>query len=316
MTTADAGPRDASAATGLEASPSASVPEEPRPAGANGPVDARGMVGEIGGGLGDQSATAFLDMAALRAHPKGVDIARLVVATFPAWRELVPYDVVHPLREAQWIVVTSEAERASARPAAVLARVDVPAPRADVLATLAKRLPADRIDPKVYGVPAIEAKGAEPRVYLRPHPHVLAIVPKAEAARVAALLAKAASPETPRHGELLRIAVKDVPPLVGRYLSIQGPLRIWVAAEGADPILYAETDATSEVDASRLAGEIRKRLDDVHGIPAFVARNLLAGAKVVADGRTVRYRATLDDGLVGLATMSVCDRDATCGIPK
>ena len=107
-----------------------------------------------------------------------------------------------------------------------------------------------------------------------------------------------------------------VPRQVARFVPVPiGPSRIWVEAAGPSLTLNGEADCQDDQDALRTAEEIRAALDGVRGLAALAARSLTRDASVWADGKVVRYRAELDDRILGIFSMAVCAGDPACGIP-
>jgi hypothetical protein len=289
------------------------------PAGANGPHDAAGMIGAAGAAVvGSPEMTAFVNTAEIRAHPKGEQIGRPLVAALVGWNTFMPHDLVHPLRETNWVLMSGSLYLGSTQKNVILASHTLDEKGADgVFTQLEKRLPGKRVDLKVAGVKSLEATvdGGE-RAYVRAKPGVLAIVPKDEGKRVAELVRRVEVSPSLRKGELVRIAFARVPRQVSSFMQVRlGPSRVWIEADGPALSLNAEADCRDDEDAARTAEQVRAALDGVRGIGGLAARSLTRDAAVWPDGKVVRYRAELDERILGLLSMAVCAGDAACGIP-
>jgi hypothetical protein len=288
-------------------------------AGANGPRDATGMVGAAGAAVtGTPEMTAFVNTAEIRAHPKGKDLGPPLVASLVGWNMFMPHDLVHPLRETNWVLMAGSLYLGSTQKNVILASHTLNEKRSDgVFTELEKRLPAKRLDLKVANTKALEATVDRAlRAYVRAKPGVLAIVPKDEGKRVADVVRAADVSPALRKGELVRIAFTRVPRQVSSYVRVPiGPSRVWVEADGPNLTLNAEADCRDDDEAVRLAEQVRSALDGVRGMPGVAARSLLGAASVWPDGKVVRYRAELDDGILALLSMAVCAGDSACGIP-
>lgn len=312
-------PRAAAIEVPLAAPPDAGTVVHTLPAGANGPRDATGLLGPVGAAVtGAPSMTAFVNTAQIRAHPKGKDIGPPLVAALVGWNEFMPHDLVHPLRETNWVMMAGSLYLGSTQKNVILASHTLDEKRSDgVFSALEKRLPGKRVDLKIAGVKVLEATvDGAPRAYVRAKPGVLAIVPKDEGKRVAELVRRADVASSLRPGELVRISFERVPPQVSRFIPVRlGPSRLWIEADGPDLTLNGEADFKDDAEASRASEQIRASLDGVRGMPAVAARSLLGGASVWPDGKVVRYRAELDDGILQLVSLAVCSGDPSCGIP-
>jgi hypothetical protein len=131
-----------------------------------------------------------------------------------------------------------------------------------------------------------------PRVFLRPQPHVLAVVP-ADYARTAARILRAASVPAilKRPEEALRLTlVHPHGPMPGIPESVT-ELRLWIVPRDADggADVYGEGDTASPAAASAASRAIASLVMDQNSFGVqLVTRGLLNGVELRADGRTVR----------------------------
>jgi hypothetical protein len=301
--------------------PRARLPPPPLPAGANGPRDAREMIGDAGElAPAPHRATLLVSSAAVRAHPWGDVLGKAITAVFSGWGDFMPYDVVHPTKDVDWVMMSGSLVLGSTQQNVFVARHNLTEPKADAAAgALLKRLPAaKKTDVGVKGVVALTAHidGAD-RLYLRPKPGVLAIVPPPEAKRAVELLRRVELPASVRAGELVRVAYSKGTRLrmfSALPSSVDG-MRAWLeAAKEGGVVAHAELDCGTAEQAAAAADDLADRIGAALSSPlvrvAFGA--LKERMRIWPDGATVRVRAELaEEELRAVATLA-CARTAAC----
>ena len=256
------------------------------------------MIGAAGAAVtGSPEMTAFVNTAEMRAHPRGEEIGRRLVASLAGWNMFMPHDLVHPLRETNWVLMSGSLFLGSTQKNVILASHTLDEKRADgVFSQLEKRLPGKaspqgrwresaRGDGRWRRAGLRQSEGGRPRDSSEGRGQACRGAPTS-----CRRLAGAAQ------GRARRIAFARVPRALSRFGPIRiGPSRFWIEAEAAALTLNGEADCKDDEEASRTAKQIRAALDDVRGIEALAARSLTRDASVWPDGKVVRYRAELDD---------------------
>lgn len=296
------------------------TPPPARPAGANGPADARGMIGDAGDlEPTPHRATLLVSSAAVRAHPSGETIGKLITGVFNGWDTFMPYDVVHPMRDVDWVLMSGSLVMGSTQQNVFLAHYNLPEPKADAAAaTLLKRLPSAKKTDLGPGVTAFTTTldGAD-RLYLRPKAGVLAIVPPSEGKRAVALLQKANVPTSVRPGELFRVAYSGGAKL--RLFDVLpasvGVMRAW-GEPGPDAgiVVHGEGECSSESEAEQVARQLEDRIAST-GTPAIVRAmigGMLERTRVWPDGSTVRIRVEINQQELEKLAAFVCLRSGGC----
>ncbi|HSO36904.1 MAG TPA: hypothetical protein VLT33_30470, partial [Labilithrix sp.] len=282
------------------------------PAGSNGPRDAVGMIGDAGKVFPDEATTVLLvNSAVMRAHPLGTRAMQLLTSVLVGWDQFMPIDLVHPVRDLDWVLLAGTLVMGSTRNAVFVSRYNVPEAKADLVsAELMKRLAnGKKTKLGVAGVTSFTATvdGAE-RAYVRPKAGVLAIVPAADGKRTAELLATADVATAPRPGELVRIAwprASRAPLPVPRAVRA---LRIWINGAAKDELtIAAEGECSDEAAALAAADDLRSRLRArAPGFARAVLRPVIDDAAIWADGNVVRYEAKLPEALLEMAAGLAC----------
>jgi hypothetical protein len=133
------------------------------------------------------------------------------------------------------------------------------------------------------------------RIFMRPQPRVLAVVPVYYAATAARMLARASIPRSPkRPGEALRLSlIHPHGPMPAIPESVT-ELRLWIVPRNADggADVYGEGD-TASPEACRSAVEVLQavvRDQNSFGVK-LLTHGLLDGVELKADGATLRLHA-------------------------
>lgn len=304
---ADAG---APAAKPEAAPPARVVDARTLPSGANGPRDARGMVGSLGELADRLSPVLLVNTNEMRGHRLGPLLGNVVVASLVGWNQFLPTDLIDPVKETDWVVMAGDIHLGSTARNVILARYNVNEARADVVwKELERRLPAKRLDTGVAGTQALAATvdGAL-RGYVRGKPGTLAIVPASSAKTVAPIVFQTEAPRSVRKDELLRFAAADRNAIrMFRVPRDVRTFRIWVEGEGARLFLHAEGDCEDEAGAKRAVEELHTFLEDQaakNPMAAMIARGLLGGADITANGKTARYRGEIEERVLAFAAVA------------
>jgi hypothetical protein len=294
--------------------PAAKVTPPPMPPGANGPKDAVGMIGDAGKIVpANPTTTLLVNSAVMRAHPLGNHAMRVLTSVLTGWGEFMPMDLVHPVRDVDWVVLAGSLVMGSTQTNVFLAHYNLPEKKADtVSADLMKRLAnGKKTQLGVTGGTSFSATvdGAE-RAYLRPKPGVLAIVPAADGKRVAEILKAADIPTTLRPGELARVSwpnAQRLPLPVPRGVK---SLRVWINGTSKDELsVVAEGECADEEAALRAVDGLRNQLKaNAPGFARMLLRPVIDDATIWADGNVVRYEAKLPDALLDMIASIACER--------
>ncbi|HEY8078109.1 MAG TPA: hypothetical protein VIF62_28475 [Labilithrix sp.] len=278
------------------------VEKRTAPPGSNGPADATSMIGAPGAIVtADVESLMLWNSAEIRKQRTAEAFGHALTSTLVGWDMFMPSDLVDPVKDIDWVLIAGSLMLGSTSENLFLAHYNVPEDRAEaVVKQLVARLPHAKRDGR--GLTA-EIDGAT-RVYLRPKPGVLAIVPPAEAKRVTDALGAIDLPVSVRPGELVRVVVNHhvrglgswLPPSMRRF-------RVWIPVLGdATMRIAAESDLPDEAEAATAAFDVRTQLASLRRQTFFriAAGGLLDPENVWADGRTVRYDAPIDERLVEL----------------
>ncbi len=252
--------------------------------------DAVGMIGAAGAAqAGPQNVVLTLNMAAIRAHPVGRRIGPLFAA-IPQWDDFLVGTGVDPLRDTDWMSVNGPSLIHSEKDVIMLhySASDAVVDRAlDVVGR--KATSGGPYDAGVRGVKAVlgHADRAD-RVFLRPQPHVLAVVPPSYAATAARILAKASIPRTPkRPTEALRLTlVHPHGPMPAIPESVT-ELRLWIIPKNADggADIYAEGDTATSDLCHDAVSVLRAVIRDQNSFGVkLLTHGLLDNVELTSDG--------------------------------
>ncbi len=307
---------DAGATAAVDAIP-------PLPAGANGPSSMEEIVGEPGAiAEGRKPVTFFVNTAAIRRHPLSDRLSEQVTRFLIGWKEFMPLELIDPVRDTSWVVISGPSlVLGQTAPNVHLAYYDVSETAADaIIAKLGKAYKkGGSVDLKVPGVKATLGFADEAeRLYVRPQPHVLAIVPPARGAAIATKLKAATVQPNVRPGELLRVVVID-PTHSSRFFGNLSDrlslLRLWLTVDDDNTThVNAEGEFDNAAEAESATNDLKAQLSKLSSSP--MARLILGGIlrriQVYQDGLVVRMGVALPvDQLENVLTLagqfSPCD---------
>jgi hypothetical protein len=318
-------PDQAPSAAFTSAPPSAVVPPPPGDApvaaeahvltpGSNGPKDAVGMVGDAGKIVAPDPVTVLLvSSMTIRTHPMGARAMQLLTSVLAGWGQFMPMDLIDPAKDVDWVLLTGSLVMGSTQQNVFLARYNVSEKRADLVsAELMKRLKNGR--KTQLGVPGASSftamvDGAD-RVYVRPKPNVLAIVPAADGKRAAELLKSAEVKAVLRPGELARVSWRDAQRLPLPVPNGVTALRVWInGTANSELVIAAEGDCSDAMVAAEAVDDLRSELRaNTPGFARTLFRPFIDDAAIWADGSTLRYEAKLPEGLLEMLAGIVCMR--------
>jgi hypothetical protein len=302
-TAVDGAPLDAASdaelrGDGPEAGPSledggavASIDGEATP---GNPRDAVGMIGAAGNvQAGVQNVILTVNMAVIRTHPEGKRLGPLISAV-PQWDDFLQGTKVDPLADIDWVSINGPALLHTEKDV-ILVHYAAPDAVVDqaIVALGKKHGHGGPADVGVPGVKAVHgyADRAE-RIFLRPQPHVLAVVPKDYARTAAKILTKASVPAVlKRPEEAMRLTlVHPHGPMPGIPESVT-ELRLWIIPRNGDggADVYGEGDTASASDCAAATEAISRRVQDQNSFGVqLLTHGLLNGVELRADGQTVR----------------------------
>jgi hypothetical protein len=263
----------------------------------------------------EQYTMVMLDVAELRADPIGQRIPVFLQA-IPEWEKFVAGVDVDPIRDAEWLVVYGPSLRRTGRNVVVVkTRMSDANLEAAVAAVASKYDQGGPFDAGVKGVKATlgYANFAE-RVFLRPQPKLLVVVPPDKAGEAAAAFRNASFASKLRPGELARVHVKTPSKPFPWIPSTVTDARMWIASLGDDGFLVrAEGDTATPEEAQAVVPVIRDVVARENSLALrLVTLGLLDTVKVDARGTHVQaeVRATREQveaimgflgGVVGVA---------------
>jgi hypothetical protein len=291
----------------------ASAAEDAGP-GQGGPRDSVGMIGAAGNAqAGPQLVVLIVNMAVIRTHPIGAKLGPLLSA-IPQWDDFVGGSGIDVVRDTDWLLINGPSLMDTGRDAII---IHYSAPDAVVdKAIHVVSHKYDRGGTFDAGVPGVKAALGHAdryeRVFLRPQPHLLAVVPRDYATTAARLLHHATVKE-PRAGEALRITLHKPHDSIGiRGAGVEIPesiadLRLWIVPRpdgGAD--VFGEGDTPDAAAAESAAQDMRKLVRSFKRnlIIAFGSQGLLDAIELSTDGPTMRlHMPATREQIQGLASL-------------
>lgn len=256
--------------------------------------DAVGMIGAAGSAqAGPQLVVVTINMAAIRTHPVGSRIGPFFAA-IPQWDDFLVGTGIEPLRDTDWVSINGPSLIHSEKDVILVhySASDAVVDRA-LEAVAHKSGNGGPFDAGVPGMKAVlgHADRAD-RVFMRPQPHVVAVVPPFYASKAAPLLAKTSIPRVlKRPAEALRLTLLHPHGPMPSIPESVTELRLWIIPKNSDGSaeIFGEGD-TATPDACRDAVELLKGV--VRDQNSFGARlllhGLLDGVEIRPDGPTVR----------------------------
>ncbi len=276
-----------------------------------GPRDSVGMVGQAGAAqAGVQNVVLIVNMALIRTHPVGAKMGPLLSA-IPQWDDFIAGTNVDPVRDTDWVSINGPSMIHTDRDVILVhySTSDRVVDHAiDIVAHKYDR--GGAFDAGVPGVHAMlgHADFAQ-RVFLRPQPHVLAVVPPDyahEAARILTHVTIGKSPAKPNEAMRLKLSTPHRPmPDIPESIS---ELRLWIVPRsdgGAD--VYGAGDTPDPASASAAVTSLKRLVRDQNSLGVqILTHGLLNGIELTDDGSTVRLHllATRDQLEVVLALVA------------
>lgn len=276
----------------------ASTPGGPDPRDPGSMVGMSGLVT-----AGKVNVTMLVNVAAIRNHPAGTRMGPLVWG-IPKWNDFIDGAQGHvdPMRDVDWILIYGPSLIQTDRDA-VLVRYSAPDEAVDrAVAAIAKRY--EKGGAFDVGVPGVKATlgwaDSGKRVFLRPQPHLLVVVPPDKAKDFANVFRKASAQPRVRPGEAFRLTVRDpwkqvaVPGL--KFPQTLTEIRVWVVPRrldgGAD--VYAEGDSSDPAAAQETADLLTEviRRQNSSMLVRIATRGLFNGARVEVDGTLLKLHVS------------------------
>ncbi len=263
-------------------------------AGTGSARDAVGMIGAAGNvQAGPQNVVLTVNMAALREHPEGKRLGPLISA-IPQWNDFIQGTHVDPMRDIDWIGINGPALIHTEKDVILIhyAASDAEVDKAVGLLAV-KHGSGGRVEVGVPGVKAVRgyADNAE-RVFLRPQPHVLAVVPRDYAKTAAQILVKASVPHAlKRPGEAMRLTLVHPHGPMRNIPESVTELRLWIVPRnddgGAD--IYGEGDTASASACESAVTVLARIVEDQNSFPVrVVTHGLLDNVELHCEDPTVR----------------------------
>ena len=268
---------------------------------AGAPRDPISMVGAAGAvQAGDPLVVLLVNAVEIRKNPVGAQMGPLLSA-IPQWDDFMAGTNIDPIQQTDWMLISGPGLVDTTNDV-ILVHYSAPDAVVDkAIDVISKKY--DRGGPFDAGVPGVKAAighaDRAPRVFLRPQPGLLAVVPPHYANTAARILVRAKVSPRVRPGEAVRLKVAkpyqpfpDIPKTVSE-------LRLWVVPrtdDGAD--VYAEGDCANDTDAADAAKQIKGVLDRYRRnmIVRAMTHGLLDSLEVTSDGKLVKLhlQPTLD----------------------
>ncbi len=244
---------------------------------------------------GPNNVTLLVNFAELRKHPEGQNLGR-VLAGIPQWRTFMSNAqgsaMLDPMRDADWMIIMGPSLLETQNDAVFLHYSTPDATVDHVIDTVSKTYAkGGALDLGVRGVKAWKGfadKGE--RVFIRPRPHVVVIVPSSKAKEFARVLV--ANPITPHvnAGEAFSVralrpggSTNAIPPDVSE-------MRLWIMPRASDGggDLYAEGDCPSEAAAQTDAESIKNLIQQKNSIGVrLLTAGFLNKVEVTSQGSQV-----------------------------
>lgn len=289
-----------SADAGSEAGPPVPTRTSHDSSGQNGPRDARALLGEVAAIMpADPDMVILVNTAVVRAHPLHEPFGRLVTAVLNGWDNFIPFAVVDPIRDVDWVVMSGSLLYGSTQKNVIVARHNLSPATADAAALLlGKRLPNARTVAEGGHSTLVATIDGADRAFERPKPGVLAIVPAKEGKRAFEHLQRVEVPASVRPGELLRLIYFRHVGTAGAMPQEMQAIRAWVEpGRRADLVLAAEGDCADEQTARVALGSLEQSLASLStSMAARIAFGpILERAAVWVDGKMVRFQVSVEE---------------------
>jgi hypothetical protein len=257
------------------------------------PRDPVAMVGAAGAvQAGDPLVVLLVNAVEIRKNPVGAQMGPLLSA-IPQWDDFMAGTNIDPIQQTDWMLISGPGLVDTTNDV-ILVHYSAPDAVVDKAIDLVSKK-YDRGGPFDAGVPGVKAAighaDRAPRVFLRPQPGLLAVVPPHYANTAARILVHAKVSPRVRPGEAVRLKVSkpyqpfpDIPRTVSE-------LRLWVmprSDEGAD--VFAEGDCANDADAADAAKQIKGVLDRYRRnvFVRAMTHGLLDSLEVTSEGKLVK----------------------------
>jgi hypothetical protein len=256
--------------------------------------DAVGMIGAAGQvQAGAQNVVLTVNMVAIREHPEGKRLGPLISA-IPQWSDFIQGTHIDPLRDIDWIGINGPALIHTEKDVILIhyAASDAEVDKAVTLLSH-KHGSGGRVDIGVPGVKAVSgyADNAD-RVFLRPQPHVLAVVPREYAKTAALILLKAAVPRVlKRPDEAMRLTLVHPHGPMRAIPEGVTEIRLWIVPRNDDGSadVYGEGDTGSASACESAVTALTQLVEDQNSFGVqLLTHGLLNHVELRADGPTVR----------------------------
>jgi len=259
--------------------------------------DAVGMIGAAGGAqAGPQNVIVTINMAVIRTHPVGARMGPLLSA-LPQWDDFLAGTGVDPVRDTDWVSINGPSLIHSDRDVILVHYSAADSVVDHALDVVGHK--SGNGGPYDAGVPRVKAilghADRADRIFMRPQPHVLAVVPVYYAQTAARMLARASIPRAPkRPSEALRLTlIHPHGPMPAIPESVT-ELRLWIVPRNADggADVWGEGD-TADSTASRAAvATLTRVLSEQNSMLLRLATHgLLDSVELAAEGPTVHLHA-------------------------
>jgi hypothetical protein len=261
--------------------------------------DAVGMIGSAGNvQAGPQNVVLTVNLSAVRNHPEGKRLGPLISAV-PQWDDFLVGTGIDPLRDIDWVSINGPALLHTEKDVIIVhySASDIAVDKA-VRVLAGKYAQGGPFNVGVPGVRAVRGYGdrAE-RVFLRPQPHVLAIVPGFYAKTAAQILSKATIPGVlKRSSEAMRLTlVHPHGPMPGVPESVT-EIRLWIVPRnddgGAD--VYGEGDTAEASESQAAVVALERLIDEQNSIGVqLLTQGLLNRVELHPEGKTVRLHLSV-----------------------
>jgi hypothetical protein len=267
------------------------------PPGANGPRNPSEFIGSAGDiQPGIPNVQIFVNVAEVRKSAIAPQVSKFF-ALIPEWDSFIAGTNVDPIRDADWFYLFGPSlytKRSSK--VALFIRYSVSDAVVDRAVEIVSKKYASG-GPIDAGVPGVKAylghADYAPRVFLRPQPHFLAVVPPDYATAFAKVLKKGRFDKKGRAGEVARISVRDPGRPMPFLPETLKELRLWgTPREDGGIEIFGEADAPDAAAAVAAADQVKKLVRSyARSALVRMVTDALDTVEVTADGSMVRIHA-------------------------
>ncbi len=292
----DGGPADAAAMNDAASSPADAAIAAADDAALGAPRDPHAVTGAVAAIQPNVvNVVLVIDAEVIRRNPVGATMGYLLRG-IPQWDDFMSGTAIDPVRDTDWFMVSGPSLVNTERDV-VLIHYSAPDAAIDrAVAIISHKY--GRGGPFDVGLPGVKAVLAHAdraeRVILRPAAHLLAVVPPADAPKVARQLAgsRVKAPILPGEAVYMRLVNphRPLPELPDAITELR--LRVVPRSDdGADVFVEGDTpDMTSAVSAADAVARIVRRHNDM--ITSLLTHGLFDHVQVSADGNLVKAHLT------------------------